>query len=559
MAKSKRNRCQQAPPVSPTHNCKKQYCLCNNCKNKKNEKEWCANNIDLSEEAVNRHWDAMPDGTKQFIYSSPDGMFSLSKLIKYWDASANRECTIAGIAGSTCGAMWYLALIHLRRNDFKTARALTINGAFLHQCYNSSMQVIKDTKIRDGRYLCEHQLPYFFRGCTSINSPETIKTYIERYLPKEYTQMMTSFANLSDKKHVNQYINQIGEDWKSGSSSCNSRRTRSGSDGAQITIMLVDDVDENICQSFDIGSSTTLKSLFNDYADERGISLRQLRFSYGGSMLFLSSAGHKTPEEMHMTDGDVIKVHDMSAKSEKDESSSDDESASAKARTSPKKKKTKKNGKGKTFKAANKKKQPQQHQQSGPTKLLAEYKVDHSVQLTKIHDEAADQFKSIRQRLNNLAIARSSPKVKKSCSKKSKSRSIQPAVIMNPSNKGLGGKAGKSHYVIQVGEVQNLYKSTKPSYQHQSSSSASSSEQMPTLDLHGYTTEEALLKLDEYLSIWVNTAMEGCYPFVQPAVIICGCGNQVLSEVVQDWIKCNDKVSNASKATARRLVGARAA
>ena len=85
---------------------------------------------------------------------------------------------------------------------------------------------------------------------------------------------------------------------------------------------------------------------------------------------------------------------------------------------------------------------------------------------------------------------------------------------------------------------------------------------METLDLHGCTKAEAISKMDESLKVWVDTAMQGSYPFVQPAVIVCGCGNQILSETVQQWIKSNDKVSNAPKVkggSRRRAVGSRAA
>ena len=75
---------------------------------------------------------------------------------------------------------------------------------------------------------------------------------------------------------------------------------------------------------------------------------------------------------------------------------------------------------------------------------------------------------------------------------------------------------------------------------------------LPTLDLHGYTREEALHKLDEALKTWVDNAMRGQYPFVKQATIVCGCGSQVLSETVDEWIKTNKKVSNAPKSKTSR-------
>ena len=67
------------------------------------------------------------------------------------------------------------------------------------------------------------------------------------------------------------------------------------------------------------------------------------------------------------------------------------------------------------------------------------------------------------------------------------------------------------------------------------------------LDLHGFTQAEALQKLDESLLSWVDAAMRGSYPCVIPAKIVCGCGNQVLSEVAEKWIHEHNQVRNSPK------------
>ena len=41
--------------------------------------------------------------------------------------------------------------------------------------------------------------------------------------------------------------------------------------------------------------------------------------------------------------------------------------------------------------------------------------------------------------------------------------------------------------------------------------------------------------------------MRGAYQWVIPAVIVCGGGNQVLSEAVKGWIKCGDGVARAPR------------
>ena len=70
---------------------------------------------------------------------------------------------------------------------------------------------------------------------------------------------------------------------------------------------------------------------------------------------------------------------------------------------------------------------------------------------------------------------------------------------------------------------------------------------MPKIDLHGFTKDEALERLNLSLVEWVDAAMHGSYPWVIPAVIVCGGGNQILSETVENWIRDNKNVANAPK------------
>ncbi len=157
--------------------------------------------------------------------------------------------------------------------------------------------------------------------------------------------------------------------------------------------------------------------------------------------------------------------------------------------------------------------------------------------LSIIFDEANPQFKNIRQKLNNLTLEQTPAKVK----------SVSPRVHVreptatNISSFSLDNKAVKTHFNILAGEVSNLYKSTKPSKK--------TKEHMVsiTIDLHEYTKEAAVRKLDESLPSWIDAAMHGNYPFVIPVTIICGAGGQVLSEVVEQWIRDNERVANARK------------
>ena len=61
-------------------------------------------------------------------------------------------------------------------------------------------------------------------------------------------------------------------------------------------------------------------------------------------------------------------------------------------------------------------------------------------------------------------------------------------------------------------------------------------------------------KLNKSLPNWVETAMKGDDPWVIAMDIICGGGNQVLSEVVAKWIRNNSRVTNRSKRKYLNLV-----
>ena len=368
-----------------------------------------------------------------------------------------------------------------------------------------------------------------------------------------WAQILQSLAK-TQPDHVIDKFRNIGA--SSNSSGRNSQRNTKLSpkdDSTETQLQLFLSPAENINSdfgrhSFNIGSSTTLKRLFNEYAEKRSVSLRTLRFSFNGKTLFLSAIGNKTPDEMNMKDQDVITVYDTNASHGADSSSSNkpgDALASTKKVEAKKKSSHKAKGKGK-------KRSPSKREEPVTTTLtLGEYKTHHSILLSKLHEELQPRLKEIRIRLNTLGLECQPPKQKRRSNKKTKNVSLADAHLnqqMWP-NAHCGGKAGKPYYIVQVGEVQNLYKTTKPSLQQrqQQLKQHSSSSITSTLDLHGCTKEEAIQQLNYHLTLWEDTAMKGLYPFVIPAKIVCGCGNQILSEVVEEWIRSNKQVANAPK------------
>jgi len=151
--------------------------------------------------------------------------------------------------------------------------------------------------------------------------------------------------------------------------------------------------------------------------------------------------------------------------------------------------------------------------------------------------EARPLFKKKREKLNELNLERTKPKQKK-VFEPNHVHEVDEQVMSNPCD--AGGKAGKTHFHVLVGEASNLYKSAKTSITSKNVNST-------TIDLHGCTKSEALSKLNSSLPHWVDTAMKGDYPFILPVSIICGAGSQILAEVVEKWIKSNLMVGNAPK------------
>jgi len=492
-----------------------------------------------AQDTTDTHWAVLPPQAKRFILDldlnnlNRNGVYEIDifELLEFWSLPQHIEYTRGKHGSCATGAAWHLALIYLEQNRVDEARALTINGSFIQQCLNSSIEHVRAMCECDDIIVGRH-LPHVARGIEAIKTRDKMDSYIHAKIPAGYNYMTSLFEERFP-------IDQISDEWNETSTSPSLKKGHSetlSNKGAQISLILIDDANREDRHSLDIGSSTSLKTLFNKYAGIRGSSLRSLRFSYTGKYLFLSSVGHKTPEELGMKDQDLIMVYDTS----KVEQSNDNNRCSQLATTSKhtKSKKKKKSSANNNGKGNNKNTKPQHEKETVKIKTLEEHKIDHSKQLCKIYDEARPQFKQIRHRLNNLMLERQA-KSKPNSVNMRKNGPLSSSMVANPFDEGIGGKAGNSHYMIHVGEVQNLYKSSKVSKNSQSA--------LLTLDLHGCTRQDALIKLDESLVVWIDAAMQGSYPFVQPVMIVCGCGSQILSETVHTWIRSNNKVSNAPK------------
>jgi hypothetical protein len=304
------------------------------------------------------------------------------------------------------------------------------------------------------------------------------------------------------------------------------RRPIHESDAQDITVIFINQSDGLYRTEMPIKTSISMKTLFYDYAQECGLSLRSLRFSFNGRVLFLSSLGCKTAKDLNIVNLDkfiVTRIQELPP--EEDPTPINCSKRSTKCKKS----------------ISNNKKSHRKKRNTKRTIALDEsddkLKEAHSIALTKIFEEAEPLFKDIRRNLNNLTLERRRPK-----RRTFKSSEVSPvSIVHNHATSGLGGKAGKSSYAVNVGQVENLYISSKRN------PNSISSKQRTCIDLHGYTVNHAVKRLDNALVDWVDTAMKGEYPWVIPVDIICGAGNQILSETVEKWIKSKAHVANAPK------------
>lgn len=166
---------------------------------------------------------------------------------------------------------------------------------------------------------------------------------------------------------------------------------------------------------------------------------------------------------------------------------------------------------------------------------IEDHNVKHSKLLTIMFEEAEPIFRERRQMLNAMAIQNCSPKARQN-PKVTVPNDIPDLNLFHGSE--LNGKAGKSMYPVLIGDPDQLYCSRKK-YFHTGKS-------VRIIDLHGYSCKEVIQVLDNYLPELVERAMTS-FPWVIPVDIVCGCGNQVLSEIVEQWIKRNNRVANRPK------------
>lgn len=546
MARSKHNRARAGiAPQQNTCHTKHAHCNCFLCatdqtlvgKNSSTPASLGHRNPQDVIHSIEFHWKVLSTEVKHFLLASPSQLH-LQKFVDFWSEPHRIEIARGSSASSVSGSSWFLALNYLFLDKLLEAQALILHGSFMHECAHMRMKDLTTVFKAMGNGVIDKELPVYHAAILATATKQSMESFLHKMMSSEYMRRM-SFACQTGQV-VGDYVNFISNNWNNATSFSAevTRNKDKGDDNTMIEVVLLNlDTNEEI--TLPVRNSAKLRSVLNGYADERGLSLRSQRFTHAGSVMFLSTAGNKTAPQLGIMHRDTIMISSTTS------STVASTSSEYLSKIGPKKwaLRANKKSKGKvrrkkTTTSPDRRKKSTTSPAATATDNHEQDRMQHSKELSRVFDEAQSILKSIRQRLNSLNMERTPPKHRWSSQKTSEAKVVP---IWNPPMTGVGGKAGKTHFIVQVGEPCNLYRTTKrPTRPLQK-------EKPIVADLHGLSKEEALRKLDSSLPQWTDIAMKGSYPFVVSVKIVCGGGNQVLSEVVKNWVQLNSHVANAPK------------
>eukprot|EP00584_Thalassiosira_punctigera_P003793 CAMPEP_0172538824 /NCGR_PEP_ID=MMETSP1067-20121228/10140_1 /TAXON_ID=265564 ORGANISM="Thalassiosira punctigera, Strain Tpunct2005C2" /NCGR_SAMPLE_ID=MMETSP1067 /ASSEMBLY_ACC=CAM_ASM_000444 /LENGTH=480 /DNA_ID=CAMNT_0013324399 /DNA_START=123 /DNA_END=1564 /DNA_ORIENTATION=+ len=384
------------------------------------------NNVHLvhrMEAAISRQWKSLPKEAREFLLETPLESLVLQRFAEFWSSPSGIEYAwSSGLKKSVRDASLSMALNYLYLGQPREARALMLNGLFMLECMNSGIDRIAIWCRENPNAPCPSWLIHFGHAFHSVKTPVAMEELL--------------------KGGVGKFVGQIANDC--GYSTERKRNSSSeASPGSQIQLVIADDARTDERQTLNIGSSTTLKTLFNEYSEKRGVSLRSLRFTHGGKTLFLSNAGKRTPDELDMKDGDVINVCDANHLARETSGGGGTKKEKAAA---PKQHAIKHNNSRKGRKGGKTKKMQLKQKEAVKTE---DHMARHSTMLTRLHEEMQPQLKRIRTRLNALDLQRQPSKQKRHLKKKDTKQDVEWRTRLPCP--GVGGKAGRPRFDVQVG------------------------------------------------------------------------------------------------------------
>ncbi|KAL7492488.1 hypothetical protein ACHAWT_001644 [Skeletonema menzelii] len=382
--------------------------------------------------AIEHHWNSFCPTLQNFIFITLDPQnVTTQALIQFWSRPDNSPYAAMNIGP---GTSHMLAYEYLNLGETHIAHALIRCGAFLNQLTKGTVTMTEMAAMSNEDLADAKKLPiymYAVKACTDGKE----MNYLRKALPLKYMKALGFEASSSNVPSM-KYVDSVANDW--GGASSKKHRSNQDEDTTKIKVIL-SNKDDMVDIEKAISVSAILKTLFNDYADECGVSLRSLRFSFNGSMLFLSTAGNMTAKDLGIEDGGVIEVSNVNSTVTKENKPPETSRVSEGRKRKEKKRSS-------VLKASQIKKGRQ-------SSVIFNPETDrqrHSRKLTKVLDEMEVQLKGIRQNINESMLLCQKSKTRRPSSRKSLNASSN--TVFNPSMAGLGGKAGRTSFSVNVGE-----------------------------------------------------------------------------------------------------------
>ena len=498
---------------------------------------------DMHQDDIEYNWQHLPNGMQAFIAEYSSTIPTSEQFVAFWceccrflPQDKDFDVRIHRKTRQARAASLILASYHLLMGQDLVAVYLVAYAALLNEMWNRGPNYIRrifeddDTSIVD-------ELATYCSSFQSLIEHTKSKTSIIAFLHSQ----VQGVTGQEGKELFKCMDSGLGRLPKSDMPFVRyGKRDVTAEEVAQMTI-ITSNMDSGEKDNRVVCKDTSLGWLIRSYQIQRSYNdwlanpemppsepTKFFRVVHQGKTLFISSAGKKSLHQLGISSGDEIIVGGVEVETDE----SDHETCKAKK---------KKNSKKTTKKQSSKKKKKQPKSPPAVVSLTQEqleqkWRLEHSKSMTPVFEEIAPCLKDIRNRLNDMMLKKSKPKVRILRRKSLKLEASSAATLPLSDSSGLGGKAGKHVYPVLVGDESNLYKTSK----------VLSRTAVTVIDLHGYTKDEALEKLEECLPTWINTAMRED-PFVIPVDIICGGGSQILAEVVEMWIRYNRQVANRPK------------
>eukprot|EP00956_Cyclotella_meneghiniana_P031746 scaffold84410_cov46-Cyclotella_meneghiniana.AAC.1 len=127
-----------------------------------------------------------------------------------------------------------------------------------------------------------------------------------------YDDLSTNPLRL-DVDRLNDYTKNVNSCWTNPPKKDKHSQSRNEADAESITVIFLHGTNR---QEKHIYTSTSVKTLLRDYAEECGMQLPSLRFSVNGTILFVSSLGRMTAKDLNFANHieiTVTSIHESSS------------------------------------------------------------------------------------------------------------------------------------------------------------------------------------------------------------------------------------------------------